>query len=61
MEQRTNLLLQVEGRNGARLNKIYHLQWGYRKRLPMAFLHLLSSRYFKLEEQDSQVFRILSV
>jgi hypothetical protein len=52
MGQRTNLLLQVEGCSGARLNKVYHLQWGYRKRLPMAFLHLLSGRYFKLEKQD---------
>jgi hypothetical protein len=52
MGQRTNLLLQVEGRSGARLNKVYHLQWGYRKRLPMAFLFLLSSRYFKPEEHD---------
>ena len=46
MGQRTNLLLQIEGRSGARLNKVYHLQWGYRKRLPMAFLHILSARYF---------------
>ena len=29
MGQRTNLLLQVEGRSGARLNRVYHLQWGY--------------------------------
>lgn len=52
MGQRTNLLLQVEGRSGARLNKVYHLQWGYRKYLPMAFLHLLSSRYFKPSKHD---------
>ena len=52
MGQRTNLLLQVEGRRGARLNKVYHLQWGYRKYMPMAFLHLLSSRYFKPEKTD---------
>ena len=52
MGQRTNLLLQVEGRSGARLNRVYHLQWGYRKYLPMAFLHLLSSRYFKPEKTD---------
>lgn len=52
MKQRTNLLLQVEGRSGARLNRVYHLQWGYRKHLPMAFLRLLSSRYFKPEKTD---------
>ena len=52
MGQRTNLLLQVEGRSGARLNRVYHLQWGYRKYLPMAFLRLLSSRYFKPEKTD---------
>ena len=52
MGQRTNLLLQVEGRSGARLNRVYHLQWGYRKYLPMAFLLLLSSRYFKPEKTD---------
>ena len=52
MGQRTNLLLQIEGRSGARLNKVYHLQWGYRKILPMAFLHLLSSRYFRPEGAD---------
>lgn len=52
MGQRTHLLLQVEGHNGARLNKVYHLQWGYRKYLPMAFLQLLSRRYFKPEKQD---------
>lgn len=40
MGQRTHLLLQVEGRSGARLNRVYHLQWGYRKYLPMAFLPL---------------------
>ena len=47
MGQRTNLLLQIEGRSGARLNRVYHLQWGYRKILPMAFLHLLSSRFWR--------------
>ena len=52
MGQRTNLLLQVEGRSGARLNRVYHLQWGYRKYLPMAFLRLLSSRYFKPQKTD---------
>ena len=52
MGQRTDLLLQVEGRSGARLNRVYHLQWGYRKYLPMAFLRLLSSRYFKSEKTD---------
>ena len=52
MGQRTNLLLQVEGRSKARLNRVYHLQWGYHKYLPMAFLHLLSSRYFKPEKTD---------
>ena len=52
MGQRTNLLLQIEGRSGARLNRVYHLQWGYRKYLPMAFLHILSSRYFKPEKPD---------
>ena len=52
MGQRTNLLLQVEDRSGARLNRVYHLQWGYRKYLPMAFLRLLSSRYFKPEKMD---------
>lgn len=52
MGQRTNLLLQIEGRSGARLNRVYHLQWGYRKKLPMAFLHLLSSRYFRPEGAD---------
>ena len=40
------------GRSGARLNRVYHLQWGYRKYLPMAFLRLLSSRYFKPEKTD---------
>lgn len=29
MGQRTNLLLQVEDRSGARLNRLNHLQWGY--------------------------------
>ena len=52
MGQRTQLLLQIEGRSGARLNKVYHLQWGYRKKLPMAFLHILSSRYFRPEGAD---------
>ena len=52
MGQRTNFLLQVEGRSGARLNRVYHFQWGYRKYLPMAFLRLLSSRYFKPEKTD---------
>jgi hypothetical protein len=52
MGQRTNLLLQIEGRDGARLNKVYHLQWGYRRYLPMAFIHLVSARYFKPDGQD---------
>ena len=52
MGQRTNLLLQIEGRSGARLNRVYHLQWGYRQKLPMAFLQLLSSRYFRPEGAD---------
>ena len=52
MGQRTNLLLQIEGRSGARLNRVYHLQWGYRKKLPMAFLQLLSRRYFRPEGAD---------
>ena len=52
MGQRTNLLFQIEGRTGARLNRVYHFQWGYRKKLPMAFLHLLSSRYFRPDEMD---------
>ena len=52
MGQRTNILLQIEGRCGARMNRVYHLQWGYRKYLPMAFLHMLSSRYFKPEKTD---------
>lgn len=52
MGQRTQLLLQIEGRSGARLNKVYHLQLGYRKKLPMAFLHILSSRYFRPEGAD---------
>lgn len=52
MGQRTQLLLQIEGRSGARLNKVYHLQFGYRKKLPMAFLHILSSRYFRPEGAD---------
>ena len=47
MGQRTNILLQIEGRSGARLNCVYHLQWGYYKYMPMAFLLLLSSRYFR--------------
>jgi len=52
MGQRTNILLSIENKAGARLNKVYHLQWGYGKRMPMAFLHLLSSRYFKHEKED---------
>ena len=52
MGQRTQLLLQIEWRSGVRLNKVYHLQWGYCKKLPMAFLHILSSRYFHPEEAD---------
>ena len=44
--------MQIEGRSGARLNQVYHLQWGYRKYLPMAFLRLLSSRYFKPQKTD---------
>lgn len=47
MGQRTNILLQIERRSGARLNRVYHLQWGYYKYMPMAFLHLLSSQYFR--------------
>ena len=41
MGQRTIILLQIEGRSGARLNKVYHLQWGYRKYMPMAFLQTI--------------------
>lgn len=52
MGQRTNVLLQIEGRSGARLNKVYHLQWGYRKYMPMAFLHLISAKYFQPEKKD---------
>ena len=52
MGQRTQLLVQIEGRSGGRLNKVYHLQWGHRKKLPMAFLHILSSRYFRPEGAD---------
>ena len=52
MGQRTNLILQIEGRSGARLNRVYHLQWGYRKYLPMAFLNLISACYFKPEKTD---------
>lgn len=47
MGQRTNIFLQIEGRSGARLNRVYHLQWGYYKYMPMAFMHLLSSQYFR--------------
>ena len=52
MGQRTNILLQIEGRSGARLNRVYHLQWGYYKYMPMAFLHLLSSQYFRRSTMD---------
>lgn len=47
MGQRTNILLQIAGRSGARLNRVYRLQWGFYKYMPMAFLHLLASQYFR--------------
>lgn len=52
MGQRTNILLQIEGRSGARLKRVHHLQWGYYKYMPMAFLHLLSSQYFRQCRMD---------
>lgn len=52
MGQRTNILLQIEGRSGSRLNRVYHLQWGYYKYMPMAFLHLLSGQYFRQSAMD---------
>ncbi|MCR4874051.1 MAG: hypothetical protein K5885_10985 [Bacteroidales bacterium] len=47
MGQRTNILLQIEGRSGARLNKVYHLQWGYHRTMPLVFLHLVAIRNFR--------------
>jgi len=52
MGQRTKILLQIEGHSGAHLNRVYHLQWGYRKYMPMAFLHLVSATYFQPEKRD---------
>lgn len=52
MGQRTNILLQIEGRSGAHLNHVYHLQWGCYKYMPMAFLHFLSGEYFRQRALD---------
>lgn len=54
MGQRTNLLLSTENKAGARLNKVYHLQWGYGKTMPIMLLNILSGQYIGVgkEKQD---------
>ena len=54
MGQRTNLLLSMENKAGARLNKVYHLQWGYGKVMPVMLLNILSGQHIGIgkEKQD---------
>lgn len=54
MGQRTNILLSIENKDGARLNKVYHLQWGYGKIMPVILLNILSGQYIGVgkEKQD---------
>ena len=54
MGQRTNLLLSMENKAGARLNRVYHLHWGYGNVMPIMLLNIVSGQYIGVckEKQD---------
>ena len=56
MGQRTNLLLSMENKDGARLNKAYHLQWGYGKVMPVMLLNILSGQYIGVGKEKQNFF-----
>lgn len=56
MGQRTNLLLSMENKAGARLNKVYHLQWGYGKVMPIMLLNILSGQYIGVSKEKQNFF-----
>ena len=56
MGQRTNLLLSMENKAGARLNKVYHLQWGYGKIMPVLLLNILSGQYIGVGKEKQEFF-----
>ena len=56
MGQRTNLLLSMENKAGARLNKVYHLQWGYGKVMPVMLLNILSGQYIGVGKEKQNFF-----
>ena len=56
MGQRTNLLLSTENKAGARLNKVYHLQWGYGKIMPIILLNILSGQHIGVGKEKQNFF-----
>lgn len=56
MGQRTNILLSMENKEGARLNKVYHLQWGYGKIMPVMLLNILSEQYIGVGKEKQNFF-----
>ena len=56
MGQRTNLLLSMENKAAARLNKVYHLQWGYGKIMPVILFNILSGQYIGVGKENENFF-----
>ena len=56
MGQRTNILLSLENKEGARLNKVYHLQWGYGKIMPVILLNILSGQSIGVGKEKQNFF-----
>ena len=56
MGQRTNLLLSMENKAGARLNKVYHFQWGYGKVMPVMLLNILSGQHIGVGKEKQNFF-----
>lgn len=47
MGQRTQIIYQKVANNGQKTTKIYHLQWGYGRQMPLHFMRLVIDDYLK--------------
>ena len=56
MGQRTNLLLSMENKAGARLNRVYHLHWGYGKVMPIMLLNIVSGQYIGVGKEKQNFY-----
>lgn len=47
MGQRTQIIYQKVANNGQKTTKVYHLQWGYGRQMPLHFMRLVIDDYMK--------------